>query len=88
MTPSECAWHNAKPNSYMLTCENYGWFPTHVLAAIQQGKYVDGNNLGLSISGNSGSMSNCVVDIKRAIEMLEALEYNVVTKSEWAYIAQ
>ena len=74
---NECKWFGVPIDSYALRCTNYGWFPTEVITTVQKGKYVDGHNIGVTITGNMGSASIAVKDVPAAIKMLSAAGYNV-----------
>jgi hypothetical protein len=78
LSDSDCQWFNVKKGSYEITCINYGWFPTEVLMGVIKGNFADTNNLGATISGNMGSRSIAVTDIKRAVELLTVAGYPTI----------
>lgn len=81
MKQNECLWHNVKENSYELRCTNYGWFPNDAIMGTIKGKYSDTYNIGAQIGGNMGTAGMAVVDIHKAIEMLNnAGYYNITIK--------
>jgi len=76
-TEKDCNWYGLKPNSYILTIHPFQWFPSDLLCTVVNGRYEDGHNIGVTISGNLGSAGIGVVNLEAATEMLRAKGYEV-----------
>lgn len=73
----DCNWYGLKPDSYILTIHPFQWFPSDLLCTVVNGRYEDGHNIGVTISGNLGSASIGIVNAKAAAEMLINAGYEV-----------
>lgn len=81
LSESECSWYGIKLGSYEIFCANYGWFPTEAVMGVINRQYADTNNIGANISGNLGTRGMAVMDIKKAVNLLNSAGYLNISES-------
>lgn len=86
MIDSDCQWHNVPSGSYHVKCENYGWFPTQLIAGTIKGYFSQNTELskhtGYLESTNLGTAGDAFAHIHNLIPLLESKGYILKIESD------